>query len=486
VKVTLKRSADPLRAKADLLVLPAAADTGEPSGPLAAVDEALGGAIARAIGDGEIDGKPGSAAVFHAPGGFGCTRVAVVGVGEGTNDEWRRAGGAAAGAAKSPAARRVALAVPEGTGAASVSGLIDGLGVGVHRLERFRTADTPKPAARQVDVHARGLGAADTARAARIVEAVNGARDLVDTPANHLTPTDLAAYARDLAARTPGLNCTVLDAARLRRLGAGALLAVAQGSDQPPKMIVLRYAPKDAAADEVLGIVGKAVTFDTGGISIKPSSRMEEMKMDMGGGATAIEAAALIAALQVPVGVLAVIPATENMPSGRAVKPGDVVTASNGKTIEIINTDAEGRLILADALTWAARNGATRMVDLATLTGAIIVALGDVYAGLFGSDDRWTAAVRAAGEAAGDLVWPLPMHERYDHLIKSAVADLANSSNKREAGPVYAAQFLREFTDDLPWCHLDVAGTAMGSKGGTGFGVRLLLELAEAMARGEA
>ena len=208
--------------------------------------------------------------------------------------------------------------------------------------------------------------------------------------------------------------------------------------------------------------------------------------MDMGGGATAIEAAGLIAALKVPVPVMAVVPATENMPSGRAVKPGDVVTAMNGTTIEIINTDAEGRLILADALTWAARNGATRMVDFATLTGAIIVALGEVYAGLFGSDDDWTAAVRAAGEASGDLAWPLPMHERYRPLIESKVADLANSSNKRQAGAVYAAQFLREFTDDLPWCHLDVAGTAMGSGGGTGFGVRMMLRLAEAMAAGEA
>jgi leucyl aminopeptidase len=247
---------------------------------------------------------------------------------------------------------------------------------------------------------------------------------------------------------------------------------------------VLHHRPAKVASDEVLAVVGKAVTFDTGGISIKPSGGMEEMKMDMGGGAAAIEGVALMAALGVPVEAMAVVPATENMPSGRAVKPGDVVTAMNGKTIEVINTDAEGRLILADALTWAARNGATRMVDLATLTGAIVVALGEVYAGLFGSDDGWTDAVRAAGERSGDLVWPLPMHPRYDPLIRSKVADLSNSASKRQAGSVYAAQFLREFTDDLPWCHLDIAGTGMVSGAGTGFGVRLLLELAEGLAAG--
>ena len=232
----------------------------------------------------------------------------------------------------------------------------------------------------------------------------------------------------------------------------------------------------------MLGLVGKAVTFDTGGISIKPSNGMEEMKLDMGGGAAVLEGAALVAALGLPVELLAVIPATENMPSGTAVKPGDVITALNGRTIEVINTDAEGRLILADALAYAVREGATRMIDMATLTGAIVVALGEVYAGLFGSDEEWTALVREAAEESGDLAWPMPMHERYAHLIKSSVADLANASNKRQAGPVYAAQFLREFTGDLPWCHVDIAGTGMVGGKGTGFGVRLILAVAERLA----
>jgi leucyl aminopeptidase len=325
--------------------------------------------------------------------------------------------------------------------------------------------------------------AADLARADRVVAAVNGARDLADTPANHLTPTLLAERARELADAVPGLTCTVLGRSRLEKLGAGALLGVARGSAEPPKMIVLRYRPSDVARPgEVLGLVGKAVTFDTGGISIKPAAHMEDMKLDMGGGAAVLEGAALVAALGLPVEVLAVVPATENMPGGTAMKPGDVVTAMNGRTIEVVNTDAEGRLILADALTYCARQGATRMVDFATLTGAIVVALGEVYAGLFGSDDDWTALVREAAEESGDLAWPMPMHKGYAPLIESRVADLSNSSNKRQAGPVYAAQFLREFTEGLPWCHVDIAGTGMVDGRGTGFGVRLILAVAERLA----
>ena len=264
----------------------------------------------------------------------------------------------------------------------------------------------------------------------------------------------------------------------LREIGAGAILCVAQGSDQPAKMIVLRHRPETTATGEVLGLVGKAVTFDTGGISIKPSGGMEDMKMDMWGGAAVIEAIAAIAELGLPIEVLAVVPATENMPSGTAIKPGDVVTALNGKTIEIRNTDAEGRLILADALTWCARNGATRIIDFATLTGGIVVTLGSVFAGLFASDREWAEAVRAAGDASGDLVWELPLHPGYDSLIRSKVADLSNAANKRQAVSIYAAQFLREFTEGLPWCHVDIAGTGMVSGAATGSGTRLAIEVA--------
>ena len=480
---TLRKSADPLAAKADLLVVCVPDPPTPLSGPAAAADAALGGMIARAAKDGEVDGKPRSSAVFHAGDAVGARRVAVVGVGAGTLEDWRAAGEAAAGAAGAAKARSAALAPPPEAGADEVRALVEGVGVGAYRFDRFKSADGDGRALARVAVHSAAVRTADLRRADRVVAAVNGARDLVNTPANHLTPTLLGERAKELADATPGLSCTVLGRARLEKLGAGALLGVAKGSDEPPRMIVMRYRPPEPARPgEVLGLVGKAVTFDTGGISIKPSSGMEEMKMDMGGGAAVLEGVALVASLGLPVEVLAVIPATENMPSGRAVKPGDVLTAMNGRTIEVINTDAEGRLILADALAYAAREGATRLVDMATLTGAIVVALGEVYAGLFGSDEDWTALVREAAEASGDLAWPMPLHERYRPLIESKVADLANAAAKRQAGAVYAAQFLREFTDGLPWCHVDIAGTGMVGGKGTGFGVRLILEVAERLA----
>ncbi len=484
MRSTVRKSADVASAKADLLVVAVPAPAKRLSGPAAEVDAALGGLVTAAVKDGEIDGATGSATRFHSGGRLAAKRVVVVGVGEGSAEDWRGGGAAAAGIAGQVSTRSVALVPPAEATAVEVGAFIEGFGTGAYRFERFQTVNGSRTATPgRLAVHSAAVRTADVRRADRIVEAVNGARDLSNTPANHLTPTMLAERAKELAEATPGLSCTVLGRARLEKLGAGALLGVAQGSQEPPKMIVLRYRPAEIARPkEVLGLVGKAVTFDTGGISIKPSSGMEEMKMDMGGGAAVLEGAALIASLALPVEFIAVIPATENMPSGTAIKPGDVVTAMNGRTIEVINTDAEGRLILADALTYAAREGATRMLDFATLTGAIVVALGEVYAGLFGSDDGWTALVREAADASGDLAWPMPLHERYAPLIKSGVADLANAANKRQAGAVYAAQFLREFTDGLPWCHVDIAGTGMVGGKGTGFGVRLILAVAERLA----
>ncbi len=484
MRSSVRKSADVASAKADLLVVCVPSPPGAPTGAVADVDAALGGLVGAAIADGEIDGARGSATRFHAGAALASPRVAVVGVGAGTPDDWRAAGEAVAGLAARVVTRTVALVPPADADATAVGAFVQGLGVGAYRFDRFTTSDEDRrPAPERLVVHGGAVRAADLTRADRVAAAVNAARDLSNTPGNHLTPTMLADYATALAGDIPGLTCTVLGTSKLEKLGAGALLAVARGSDEAPRMIVMRYRPEKAARPgEVLGLVGKAVTFDSGGISIKPSSGMEEMKMDMGGGAAVIEGIALVAALGLPVEVLAVVASTENMPSGRAVKPGDVITAMNGRTIEVINTDAEGRLILADALTHAAREGATRMIDFATLTGAIVVALGEVYAGLFGSDDEWTALVRDAGEESGDLAWPMPMHERYAPLIKSGVADLANSSNKRQAGAVYAAQFLREFTEELPWCHVDVAGTAMVSGKGTGFGVRLILSVADRLA----
>jgi leucyl aminopeptidase len=273
--------------------------------------------------------------------------------------------------------------------------------------------------------------------------------------------------------------------------GMGAFAGVAQGSDEPPALITLRYEPENATGP-VLGLVGKAVTFDSGGISIKPGRGMSDMKFDMSGGAAVVGAMRAIARLALPVRVVGVVGATENLPSGHAVKPSDILRAKTGTTIEVINTDAEGRLVLADCLAHAIEQGAERLIDLATLTGGIVVTFGKVHAGLFASDDAWAETLARAGEASGERLWRLPLDPEYDELIKSQYADIANAVESREAASITAAQFLRRFTGDVPWAHLDIAGVADGRgkpyapKGGNGFGVRLLVEVAEQIARGEA
>ena len=269
----------------------------------------------------------------------------------------------------------------------------------------------------------------------------------------------------------------------------GALLAVAQGSHNEPRLVVLRYEPPNPTnPDVVLGFVGKAITFDTGGISLKPSLHMEDMKGDMGGGGAVLEAMGALADLQLPVRAIAVIAAAENMPGGHAYRPGDILTAANGKTIEVTNTDAEGRLVLADALWYARREGATHVIDLATLTGAMEIALGDLYAGYFANDEAWSDAIAAAGERSGDQVWRFPLGPRYRRYVDSSFADMKNSSDLRQAGAVLAAEFLREFAGEGPWAHVDIAGPAflersrgdyMWQRGATGYGVRLLVELAQ-------
>ncbi len=480
MRTRLVKTGDPLAAKADLLVVPTS-PANPLTGPAAALDTALGGAVARAIADEELGKEPGSAVLMHSTGGLEAPRALVVSTGADEPDAWRRAGVAAGRRASGLGAGRVVVAAA-GASEQQAAEIAEGVWRGSYSDRRFKSEPASKRALETVVLNGAGTKAG-LERATSIAEAVALARDLGNAPSNHLTPKLLAEQARDMAKEIPGLKASALGASRLERLGAGALRAVAQGSQEPPRLIVLRYEPEaPTRPHELLTFVGKAVTFDTGGISIKPSGGMEEMKMDMAGGAAALAATGLVARLGLPVRLLTVVPATENMPSGTAIKPGDVITALNGRTVEIINTDAEGRLILADALAYAVRQGATRMVDLATLTGAIVVAIGDVYAGLFGNDGGWTETVRAAGERSGDLVWPMPMHERYHHLVESKVADLANASNKRQAGPVYAAEFLKEFVDETPWCHLDVAGTAMGDGGATGFGVGLLLALAEGLA----
>jgi leucyl aminopeptidase len=320
-----------------------------------------------------------------------------------------------------------------------------------------------------------------------VADAVNEARDLQNRPANDLTPTALAEHARTLAREIEQLSVEVEGRAGIVARKMGAFAAVAQGSEQEPALITLRYEPPGARGAQ-LGLVGKAVTFDSGGISLKPGAKMAEMKFDMSGGAAVIAAIAAIARIGLPVRIVGVVGATENLPSGRAVKPGDIVRASNGKTIEVNNTDAEGRLVLADCLCHAVSLGAERIVDLATLTGAVIIALGSTYAGLISNDDALGARVVAASERSGEIAWRLPLHAEYDELIKGKYGDLDNAPEGRKAGTIVGAAFLSNFVGETPWAHLDIAGSAWdlgrayAPKGASGYGVRLLVDLARSYA----
>jgi leucyl aminopeptidase len=366
--------------------------------------------------------------------------------------------------------------------------VVDGLILGTYDPGRWKTGSNgDHPFERLVLVGGDESVAESAGRAATIADGANRARDLSNMGANILTPEKLAERASEVAGEHEHLTAEALGPDEFTELGMGAFAGVAQGSHNPARMIVMRYEPPEPQGDVVLGLVGKAVTFDTGGISIKKALYMEDMKGDMSGGGAVVESVGVLAELGVPQRTLAVVGATENAVGGGAFRPGDILTAMNGKTIEITNTDAEGRLVLADALQYARTLGATHIVDFATLTGAMNSAMGDVYAGVMGNDDAWRDEIVAAGEASGDHAWPWPMHRRYRALIDSAFADMKNSSVRGQAGPIYAASFLQEFVGDGPWAHVDVAGTAfltwgrpdyLTQKGGTGYGVRLIAELA--------
>jgi leucyl aminopeptidase len=370
--------------------------------------------------------------------------------------------------------------------------LVEGTALADYRFDRHKStatepADAPPKHLQELIVAAGNTDAAELERgvseAAIVAEAVNAARDLQNRPANDLTPTALVEHARALAEQIEGLSVESEGREGLVARGMGAFAAVAQGSEQEPALITLRYEHPQARGP-VLGLVGKAVTFDSGGISLKPGAKMSEMKFDMSGGAAVIEAIGAIARLGLPVKLVGVVGATENLPSGRAVKPGDIVTSAAGKTIEVNNTDAEGRLVLADCLHHAVSLGAERIVDLATLTGAVIVALGSTYAGLLANDDEFAKRIGAAGERSGEIVWRLPLHAEYDELIKGRYGDLNNAPEERKAGTIVGATFLANFVGETPWAHLDIAGSAWdlgrvyAPKSASGYGVRLLVELA--------
>lgn len=446
-----------------------------------------GGALQALVDSGEARRAFRKLAVTHAAG----RRWIVVGLGERDAFDGERARIAAAtalGRARELGARSLCWELPHKVGDDVVGGIVEGTVLAGYEFRVYKTAD-PQDDTSPIEelVISAHHDVTEPVRTAQIVaDAANAARDLQNSPSNDMTPTRLAARARALAAELD-LDIEVMDRAAIEGAGMGALAGVARGSTEEPALITLRYEPADARGP-VLGLIGKAVTFDTGGISIKPALKMSGMKFDMSGGAAVLEAIAAIARLALPVRVIAVIGATENMPSGHAMKPGDILRAKTGTTIEVINTDAEGRLVLADCLAHAIEQGAERLVDLATLTGGIVTTFGPVYAGLMSNHDEWAASVIEAGDETGERLWRLPLHPGYAEMIEGRYADIVNAVEDRKAQSITAAEFLHRFVGDVPWAHLDIAGVAddngrpYTSEGGSGFGVRLLVALARQQA----
>ena len=441
------------------------------------------------LDSGEVKGKAFELTLIHRPPGVAAMRVLLAGGGkaeEFDTAQMRKVVGAAVRHLKSKSCKNVAFALEsDWSGTGYVSAAVEGAVLGNYEPDQYKTGNDKT----EVESFRVVVAGADTAlgnaveRGRILAEAQNFTRSLVNQPANRLTPANIAAAARQMATDF-GLECNVLDQDQMKALGMGALLGVAQGSAEAPALIVLRYRPEKAAGTAHLGLVGKGVTFDTGGISIKPAEGMEKMKYDMAGGAAMIGAMRALAQLKPVIPVSAFIPCVENMPGSRAQRPGDIVTTMSGKTVEVINTDAEGRLILADAIAYARRQGCTHLVDAATLTGAIVVALGHMRVGLFANDDAMRDRVLAAAKAEGESMWPMPLDADYKEYLKSAFADLPNVGG-RWGGAITAAWFLKEFAEETPWVHLDIAGTAwldeakpFLAKGATGLPLRTMVRLA--------
>jgi leucyl aminopeptidase len=475
-------------------------------GFLQELDAATGGLIKSVIESEELTGKEGETVYVHLGDGhegLKAKRLLLVGVGE--RDSYKSAqvshmAGTAARALRARNVKTIGLITraAEGDVERTTAAAVEGLLMALFEPDKYRTVDKEARIVERLVLIAQGASEDMLRRGAergRIIgESVNFTRDLANEPGAYMTPTIMAERARAIASEF-GLEVDVLDRERMEALGMGSLLSVARGSEEPPALIVLKYTPEgfDASAgadganggDGLLALVGKGVTFDSGGISLKPGENMELMKYDMTGGATVLGVMRAVAQLKPPMPLLGVVPATENLPSGKATKPGDVVRAMSGKTIEVINTDAEGRLILADAISYAKKLGATRIIDLATLTGAVSIALGDVNTGILGTDQELIDEVIASGREVGEKLWQLPLDKEYTKQIKSDIADIKNVGG-RKAGTITAAAFLKEFADGVAWAHLDIAGTAWGddakpyrAKGPTGVGVRTLLNLIE-------
>ena len=462
-------------------------------GRVAEIDESCKALLRRLAKSGELTGKMLEFTLVHAPAGLQSARLLLVGAGK--REQWnsaalRKVAGAALRYLKSRSVRNFAMLVREGEATQeSAQVIVEGVLAADFESDKYKTDKKNDKRIESVVIagysdaeRARGEGGAAKGRV--IADSQNFARDLINEPSNKLTPSILAEKAEAMA-KAAGLTAEVLDEKKIADLKMGALLSVAQGSIEPPRMIVITYNPPSAKPGApVIGLVGKAVTFDTGGISIKPSEGMEKMKYDMAGGATMIGVMRALATLKPSVKVVCVVPSTENMPGGRAQKPGDIQTAMSGKTIEVLNTDAEGRLILADGVHYAKQLGATHLIDAATLTGAVVVALAGVNVGVFGSDQAFTDKLLASAKAAGEKMWQMPIDEEYREFIKGTVADIQNISSGKGGGATIGAMFIKEFTGDSPWIHLDIAGTAWNddakpwlAKGPTGVGLRTLVQL---------
>jgi leucyl aminopeptidase len=472
---------------ADIIAIPAYQDERD---AMSFLNDATGGELAAAFERGEFAGKVCDLWTSRATG-WNTARVLVIGAGKRSEfdaERARRIGSAIAINARQQRCARVAITVPASFDAAAIESLVEGVVLGNFENGHYKSKSEGRFFLTATDLISETDCGAAIERGVRVGEATNAARVLINEPGNRLTPRDFVARGQALLA-LPHVTVDILDERRLEQLGMGLLLGVARGSAEPPRMLVARYEPPGAPAQPVLALVGKGITFDTGGISIKPADGMERMKDDMAGGATVIAALRSIALEQLPIRAMAIVPSTENMPSGTATKPGDVHNSASGLTVEINNTDAEGRLILGDALWYAKELGATHLIDVATLTGACIVALGKITTGLFATDG-WSDVLQHAAQRGGEKLWPMPIFEEYRESLKSDIADMLNSPG-RPGGAITAAMFLKEFVGTSPWAHLDIAGTAWAEetrpwtvKGATGVMVRSLVEVARSGGQG--
>jgi leucyl aminopeptidase len=462
-------------------------------GRIAEMDQAANGLLGKLSKSGELTGKMLEFTLVHAPSGLKAARLLLVGAGKReqfNSATLRKVAGAALRYLKARSIKHFGFLVRENDATEESAQVVaEGALAANFESDKYKTEKKNGKSVDSVllagyaDVE-RTAGERGLARGCIIADAQNFTRDLANEPSNKLTPRILAEKAEAMA-KEAGLTVEILDERKIAELKMGALLSVAQGSIEPPRMMVVTYTPVNPMPGApVIGLVGKAVTFDTGGISIKPAEGMEKMKYDMAGGATMLGVMRALAALKPNVKVICVVPSTENMPGGRAQKPGDIQVAMSGKTIEVLNTDAEGRLILADGITYAKQLGATHLIDAATLTGAIVVALANINVGVFGSEQAFTDKLLASSKAAGEKMWQMPIDDEYREFIKGSVADIQNISSGKGGGAITGAMFIKEFTGDSPWIHLDIAGTAWNddqkawlAKGPTGVALRTLVHL---------